>query len=107
MAALSFHITGGRIEEMTLDMQAAIEELADGIYHPRAWRDIFILFAVDAENQPLPPEVARQEIGALKGAALRDAASAFGKAFSEYALPKGKSNRSSSPSTIAEPPPAG
>jgi len=84
-----FHITRQRVDDdMTVGMQVAIEDLADGIYHPRDWRDLLALFLTDADGQYLPDADAKRAVNALKGAQLKQASADFAKAFTEFSLPK-------------------
>ena len=86
---LHFHLTVSRIQDdMTLGMQAAIEDLQDGIFHPRDWRDLLALFLTDENDNYLPEADAKRAVNKLKGDSLRAASVSFSKALAEFTLPK-------------------
>ena len=87
---MRFVITRDRLNEMTLDELAGLEDMLHGQTGEvslKGMRDLLARFVVDEKGEYLPDEAAKRTVGSVPVSQLQEIAGEFVKAFKDGVLP--------------------
>ncbi|HMM98574.1 MAG TPA: hypothetical protein PKC99_06170 [Anaerolineales bacterium] len=101
MTQIRFHVSESVIKSLTLEEYEAVERAQDGNVRMYLLRPLMARFVVDEKGEPLPTQLALNQLGRLTMEQAGEVIKGFFEAMKDTAIPKASGPSSPSESTQA------